>query len=299
MMKINPMNTSTFGFKSGFAVRNPSGSKQAFTVIELLVVIGTLAVLGVMLLPALAGTQVQSKVTACAARYRQWAASANLYANDNQGWLPTSNTSPGGGYAWDVGTSLPGMLYPYGMDIPVWFCPMRTTGLTLDYANAWAQMNFGHPIQNINDLRNFWSQSYPGECDIDDDYWVQRYNGIPGPSPYFPTDYSTHTQATWPPWLEAGMPTCALYGWPKRLHDLAASYVPFVSDIAGSGNGGGLHSPVVGTSVTNISPDTAHYVNGVLIGINLAFADGHVTSHTPDQMRCVYGSGGGPPFWFY
>jgi len=85
------------------------------------------------------------------------------------------------------------------------------------------------------------------------------------------------------------------------LHDLAAPYVPFVSDKAGSGNslGSGLNSPVVGTAPSDISPNTAHFVNGTLLGVNLAFADGHVSSHSPSQICCVYLSSGSGPYWFY
>ena len=306
IIKSIPMNSEAFGGEGGQVVRKHSGFKPtAFTIVELLMVLGTLAVLVVVVLPALAGTQAQSKVTACATRYRQWAASANLYAGDHQGYLPLrpsansgDNPAGGGAYADDVAPNLPTMLYPYGMDIPDWFCPMRPA--ELDSANQWAQANYGQ-ILNINELRNYWSRSYANECVINDNYWVQRYNGSYGSSIYFPTDFSTVLQSRWPSWLKAGMPTCALYGWPQRLHDRAVPYVPFVSDLAASGNGGGLQSPVggIGTTITNTSPNTAHFVNGTLIGVNLAFADGHVASHTPDQMRCVYGSNGGPPFWFY
>jgi prepilin-type processing-associated H-X9-DG protein len=281
-------------FKTRLAVRG------AFTLIELLVVVATLAILAVMLLPALAGTQAQSKTTACAARFKQWAASANLYANDNRGWLPTANPSGGGAYAWDVGTALPGMMFPYGMDVPVWFCPMRPTAL--DNANAWAQANYGHPIQIITNLVAYWSRSYPNECVINDNYWVPRWNGF-GPVPLgatlFPIDYSTRAQALWPAWLKnEPTPTFAIYGWPTRLHDIAVPYVPFVSDLAGSGITAPLNSAGIGASVTNISPSTAHFVNGRLIGVNLAFADGHVVSHGPNQILCVYANNS-PTFWFY
>ena len=75
--------------------------------------------------------------------------------------------------------------------------------------------------------------------------------------------------------------------------------MPFVSDKCGSGNVGGLNSPSAGSpNVSNIAPNTAHFVNGQLIGINLAFADGHVESHNPSQMRCVY-SPDGATYWFY
>ena len=265
----------------------------AFTIIELLVVLATIAVLAALLLPALAGTQSQSKVTACAARFRQWAASANLYANDNRGWLPSFNPAGSGESAWDVGTNLLNALYPYGMDVPDWFCPMRPA--EWDNANAWAHSNLSHPIQNSIELTRYLTLIYPGECRINDNYWVPRSQS--GTS--FPTDYSIVIQSRWPPFIKQGMPTCALYGWPQRLHDIAVPYVPFVSDLAGSGNGGGLISPIVGTQVSDISPNTAHYVNGVLIGVNLAFADGHVSSHSPSQIRCVYFLSGSGPFWFY
>src|SRR6516165_6653498 len=102
-MTMLRMDASTIG---GMAIRNRSDFKRtAFTLIELLVVIATMAVLAVMLLPALAGTKTQSKTTACTARFRQWAASANLYANDHQGWLPAFAPGEGGAFAWDVGTN--------------------------------------------------------------------------------------------------------------------------------------------------------------------------------------------------
>ena len=108
---------------------------------ELAVVVASLGILFVMLLPALAGTKSQSRITACAARFRQWAVSANLYATDHQDILPSGNTSGGGSYIWDVGINLCSALYPYGMDVPDWFCPMRP--FEMDEANRWAVEYFG------------------------------------------------------------------------------------------------------------------------------------------------------------
>ena len=275
---------------------NPISLRTAFTLIELLVVIATLAILAVMLLPALAGTQAQSKTTACTARYRQWAASANLYANDNRGWLPVFDPAGGGAYAWDMGTNMLNALNPYGMDVPDYFCPMRPD--EWDAANTWGQANLGHPIHNTIELTSYFRRSYPNECQLNDAYWVPRYNGYPRPAnpALFPVDFASRPQALWPVWLknQPTLPTFASYGWPQRLHDIAVPYVPFVSDTAGSGLGGGL---TPGPTTTNISPITAHFVNGTLIGVNLAFADGHVASHTPDQMRVVYSTG--TTYWFY
>lgn len=280
-----------FCLNRGTTFRHPDNPEsKAFTLVELLFVLATVAILGAMLLPALAGTQSQSKVTACEARFRQWATTANLYANDNRGWLPTANTNPGGAFAWDVGTSLPGMLFPYGMDVPVWFCPMRPAAL--DNANAWARINLGHPIQSTSDLRSYWSRSFPGECEINDNYWVPRSNGG---TAMFPMDYSGKVLP--PVWVKAS--SSYIYGWPRRLHDVAVPYVPFVSDSAGSGQGNGLTSPPngIGSNATNMSPNTAHFANGILLGVNLAFADGHVASHTPDQIHAAYYVGS--TYWFY
>jgi len=274
--------------------------RAAFTLIELLVVMTTMAILAVMLLPALAGTQAQSKTTACTARFRQWAASANLYANDNRGWLPAFVPNGGGDFAWDVGSNIVDALYPFGLDIPDYFCPMRP--VEWDAANAWGLANYGHPIQNSSILHLYLSRNFPAECVLNDNFWVPRGTS-PGSTTTFPTDYSSKSQIIWPPWLKnEPTPTFAVYGWPQRLHDISVPYVPIVNDSAGSGNFPGLlKSPVVGPNVTNISPTTAHFVNGTLLGVNLAYADGHVVSHTPNQMRCVYfnGSGGSAIFWFY
>jgi prepilin-type processing-associated H-X9-DG protein len=293
-MTMLRMDASTIG---GMAIRNRSDFKRtAFTLIELLVVIATLAVLAVMLLPALAGTKTQSKTTACTARFRQWAASANLYANDNRDGLPVFDPAGGGSFIWDVGTGMLKALYPYGMDVPHYFCPMRP--VAWDNANTWGQANFGHPIRNTTELTAYMSRIYPQECQLQDAYWVPRYNGIvrpPNPN-LFPPDYSRNTIP--PYWITVTRPSSFPYGWPQRLHDIAVPYVPFVSDSAGSGLGGGLNSPNPGsTNALNIAPSTAHFVNGKLIGVNLAFADGHVAGHTPDQMRAAYAQGAS--FWFY
>ncbi len=169
----------------------PTSCPTAFTVIELLVVIATMAVLAAMLLPALAGTQSQSKVTACTARFRQWAVSANLYANDNRSWLPSFTPYGGGDLAWNVGTNMCNALYPYGMNVPDYFCPMRPN--QWDAANAWGQATLGHPIQGIDELTQYWRQSYPLELTLNDNYWVPRNAGtgtIPFSHRLFPKIFS-------------------------------------------------------------------------------------------------------------
>ena len=61
---------------------------RAFTLVELLVVIGIIAVLLAILLPAVSRAREQGRQIVCANNERQIAAAIFMYVNDNQGKLP-------------------------------------------------------------------------------------------------------------------------------------------------------------------------------------------------------------------
>ena len=301
-MKTNPSHASRASLSHSNSQPNPG---TAFTLVELLVVIGTLAVLSAVLLPALAGSRAQSKVTACADNFRQWAVSANLYANDNPNdRLPTFGWGwSGGSYVWDVAPFSISNLAPYGVTVPMWFDPVRPAEfetLQVRYQEA-----FGSTVQliTITDLSLALAANSYNEAIIGHNVWIPRAYLLQQPNIKNP--------ASEPSWMR-NTPV-GKYGYPYRLHSSAAAHVPFISckalsstdAMAGSGTGnllGAVVPPASGQQTFNPKDtclNAAHFVNGVLQGVNAAYADGHVETHNQAQMLCGYQTGGSGPYWFY
>lgn len=105
-----------------------SERSSAFTLVELLVVIGLIALLIALLMPALSRAREQARQVACASNLSQIGANLLMYANQSHGWLFPVGPPGTDGKPTTLGTNVPPEqrwpVYVFGQWNPrVMLCP--------------------------------------------------------------------------------------------------------------------------------------------------------------------------------
>jgi len=128
------------------------GPRHAFTLVELLVVIGIVALLIAILLPALNAARSQAKSVQCSSNVRQLCLAIQAYATQNRGRYPINLRLPSPGMWWTDAERVGKYVRSRDLPVsgPVATCPEDDGAIRSYSMNIWLSSKVDASVQNAN-----------------------------------------------------------------------------------------------------------------------------------------------------
>jgi prepilin-type processing-associated H-X9-DG protein len=223
---------------------------------------------------------------------RQWGVVANGYTSDNtKGVLPSFPMTIGfaGGNLWDVDAGMATNLVPYGLTVPMWFCPVRPKDFqSVVNANPGVKITSPYQFPQLNNPPNGQGIEYAHVyLTIFYSVYIPRQLGTSANSGWWPIDTS---QSSWAAPTFGGKinPSIPYYStgnpWPLHASDKWAGSNPILTDTCFYGNYGVTGGFVSTWDKAAGKQSGGHPYGGKIQNVNLLYADGHVILHNSRQF---------------